>query len=181
MLLEQLRRTGVPTLLALLISACGGGSDDAAESAAIDSLSEDDAARVDAIITQALRELQEQEAATFPCSLFTSEEMGEIVGTPVDSGSYTFVNRSEDDREWKSEACAWSTQADDNTVVDAWVSLPAHFDSGQVACHPMIGATELSGAGRSAWWQYMQAYGLGTLRVCTDDALLEVAKHSTAE
>ena len=169
------RRTGMlAAALALLFSACGGGGDDAAETAAIDSLSEDDAAQVDAIITQALREVQEQEAATFPCSLFTSEEMGEIVGTPVDSGSYTFVNRSEDDREWKSEACAWSTQADDNTVVDAWVSLPAHFDSGQVACNPMIGATELSGAGRSAWWQYMQGYGLGTLRVCTDAALLEV-------
>jgi hypothetical protein len=161
-------------ILVAVTAACGGGGGSETDEVQIDSLSSEDAAQVDSVITQALREVAEDEATTFPCSLFTSEEIAGMVGTPVDSGSYTFVNRSEDDIEWKSQACAWSTQADDNTVVDAWVSLPAHFDSGEVACHPMIGATELSGVARGAWWQFMDGYGLGTLRVCTDAALLEV-------
>jgi hypothetical protein len=38
----------------------------------------------------------------------------------------------------------------------------------------MLGATELSGVARGGWWQFMDGYGLGTLRVCTDAALLEV-------
>jgi hypothetical protein len=174
MLLDRVRRIAILAAVLILVTGCGGTGDETAQTEAIDSLSSEDAAQVDSIISQSLREVAQDEAATFPCNLFTSEEMGEMVGAPVDSGSYTFVNRSENDIEWKSQACAWSTQADDNTVVDAWVSLPAHFDSGEVACHPMLGATELSGVARGAWWQFMDGYGLGTLRVCTDAALLEV-------
>jgi hypothetical protein len=97
-----------------------------------------------------------------------------LAGMRVDSGSYTFVNRTEDDREWKSEACAWSRLEDMNTIVDVWVSLPAHFPGGQVVCHPLIGEPEVPGIGRTAWWQYYDGYGLGSLRACTDAALLEV-------
>jgi len=170
-------RRGGRTLAAALIiigAACSGGAEDNEQDLSSDSPSPADAAQADSMIAGAMQQLKETEMARFPCSLFRPEEMTGIAGVPVDSGSYTFVNRSEDNIEWKSEACAWSRQEDMNTVVDVWVSLPAHFPSGKVECHPLTGEPEVPGIGKSAWWQYYDGYGLGTLRVCSDSALMEV-------
>ena len=161
-------------IMLLSVAACGGGDSAADEALQSEAVSPADAAQADSIIAGAMQQVKESEMARFPCSLFRSEEVADLIGAPVDSGSYTFVNRSEDNIEWKSEACAWSRQEDMNTVVDVWVSRPAHFASGKVECHPLAGEPEVPGVGKSAWWQYYDGYGLGSLRVCSDAALLEV-------
>jgi hypothetical protein len=127
-----------------------------------------------AIIDSTLGQMRRQEAGTFPCSVFTVADLAQLTGTPVDSGAYTFVHQNEDNREWRSPSCAWSGSNEQATDVDLWVSLPQNFDGGQVICHPAIGAKEVSGIGKTAWWSFMDGFGIGTLRVCTDKALLEV-------
>jgi len=156
------------------IAACGGGNPETEENLSDAETAPEDVAQYDSIIAGALQQLKESDAASFPCTLFTSEDVADMVGMPVDSGAYTFVHRNENDVEWQSEACAWSTPEDMNTVVDVWVSLPRHFPAGRVACHAVAGADVVPGLENGAWWQYYDGFGLGTLRVCAAAALLEV-------
>jgi hypothetical protein len=160
--------------LACLVLACGPADQPEPGIASDSAVSDADMAEASRIIDSTLTQMKRTEAATFPCSLFSAQDVAQITGTPADSGAYTFVNRSEDDREWKSESCTWSGSNEQDTDVDIWVSQPQHFPSGQVICHPLIGGKEITGMGRAAWWTFMTGYGIGTLRVCTDKVLLEV-------
>jgi hypothetical protein len=141
------------------------------DSAAISQKAIEEAA---AIIDSTLGQMRRAEAATFPCSIFSVDDVVQLTGTPADSGAYAFVHRNEDDKEWRSASCAWSGSNEQATDVDLWVSLPENFDNRQVICHPAIGAREVPGIGKAAWWSFMDGFGIGTLRVCTDKALLEV-------
>jgi hypothetical protein len=161
--------------VSLCAFACGG-SDQPDAANALDSIgiSQRDMDEASRIIDSTLAQMKREEAVTFPCNLFTAADVAQLTGTPADSGSYTFVNRTEDDREWKSEECLWEGTSEQDVDVDVWVSLPKHFTAGQVICHPLIGGQPLSGIGKTASWFYMLGSGIGTLRVCTDGALFEV-------
>jgi hypothetical protein len=126
-----------------------------------------------AIVDQQLQRMQTQEAATFPCSLYTQAELEELAGNALDKGSYAFNNVSENDHVYKSESCAWSAAQGQGNEVNLWVSLPQHFASGHVECAPGSGQ-EISGIGDKAWWDYQKYFGTGTLRVCSARAMLEV-------
>lgn len=126
------------------------------------------------IIEEQMKSLQEREAATFPCSLFPQAEIEALVGNPLDKGSYTFNHRFEDDRQYQSESCDWSAAGGEGNEVDLWVSLPKHFSSGRVECSPGSDNRKVSGIGDQAWWEYQEYFGMGTLRVCAAQAMVEV-------
>ena len=54
------------------------------------------------------------------------------------------------------------------------MSLPKHFASGPVECEPGSDDQKTSGVGDQAWWDYQKFFGMGTLRVCSAKAMLEV-------
>jgi len=126
------------------------------------------------IIDQQMKSLKEQEAATFPCSLFPQAEIEALVGNPLDKGSYAFNNVSTNDRQYKSESCDWSAAGGGGNEVGLSVSLPKHFASGQVECVAGSDYQKTTGIGDQAWWDYKKFFGMGTLRVCAPKAMVEV-------
>jgi hypothetical protein len=128
----------------------------------------------DKIIDQQLANVRKKEASTFPCSLFPEQEIEALVGNPLDSGSYAFNHVTDNDRNYKSESCDWSAGFGEGNEAGLWVSLPKHFASGKVECSPGSTNREISGIGDRAWWEYMESFGMGTLRVCSEKAMLEV-------
>jgi hypothetical protein len=126
------------------------------------------------IIDQQMKGLKEREAATFPCSLFPQAEIETLVGNPLDKGAYAFNNVIRNDHQYKSESCDWSAAGGDGNEVGLTVSLPKHFASGEVECEPGSDDQKTSGVGDQAWWDYQKFFGMGTLRVCSAKAMLEV-------
>lgn len=128
----------------------------------------------DKIIEQQLASLKRKEASTFPCRLFPQQDVETLVGNRLEAGSYAFNHVSDNDRSYRSESCDWSAPFGEGNSARLWVSLPKHFDSGKVECSPLSGSKQVSGIGDQAWWDYMKSFGMGTLRVCSDKAMLEV-------
>ena len=152
---------------------CGGSDKEAQEKAATQvgaEKVEEMSREADKIIDQQMEKIHEQEAATFPCSLFPQEEIEALVGNPLEEGRYTFENRSEDGRKYGSESCAWSAKGAEGNEVNLWVSLAKHFDPHQVVCYPPLGAADnnpwapkkVPGIGDQAWWEYEKSWGIGT-------------------
>ena len=127
----------------------------------------------DKIVKQQMANLQQKEASTYPCSVFTQQEIEALAGNPLDTGSYAFNNVSEDNHEYKSVSCGWSAKSAEANEVALWVSLPKHFNSGKVECSPGAASDKISGIGDQAWWNYQKSWGIGTLRVCSEKAMLE--------
>ncbi|MEK6775888.1 MAG: hypothetical protein AABY87_03265 [bacterium] len=146
----------------VLLCSCGTSDKETAETPSVQSSAaevEEMTREADKIVEQEMENMQKQEAATFPCSVFTQEEIEALAGNPLDKGSYMFENRTEDDRVYKSESCAWSAKGGQGNEVSLQVSLAKHFDSGQVVCYPPLGAEDdnpwapkkVSGVGDQAW------------------------------
>lgn len=128
----------------------------------------------DKIIKEQMAKVQQREASTFPCSLFTQQEIEALAGNPLDKGSYALNHVSEDDHNYRSQSCDWSAKTTEGNEVGVWVSLPKHFDSDKVECSPgSASASKIPGLGDQAWWEYQKSYGMGTLRVCSAKAMLE--------
>lgn len=128
----------------------------------------------DKVVEPQMAKLQQKEASTFPCSLFAQQEIEALAGNPLDQGSYTFDHVTDDDRTYRSASCDWSPKSAEGNGIDLWVSLPKNFDSGKVECSPGSTNKEISGIGDRAWWEYQKYFGMGTLRVCSAKAMLEV-------
>lgn len=128
----------------------------------------------DKVIEQQMANLQRKQASTFPCSLFSQQEIDAVAGNPLDKGSYTFNHVSDNDHNYRSESCDWSAKGGEGNEVALWVSLPKHFDSSKVECSPGNANNRISGIGDQAWWDYQKYFGMGTLRVCSAKAMLEV-------
>jgi hypothetical protein len=127
----------------------------------------------DRIVKQQMANLQQKEASTYPCSVFTQQEIEALAGNPLDKGSYAFNNVFEDTHEYKSVSCGWSATSEHANEVTLWVSLPKHFRSGKVECSPGAASDKIPGIGDQAWWNYQKSWGIGTLRVCSEKAMLE--------
>jgi len=160
-----------------LLAACSSSDNDSDETlsdasnpAQIEQMQQD----AQKIIDQQMNRMQQKEAATWPCSLFPQADIEALAGNPLDKGSYTFVNAFEDDHQYKREACDWSARGDDGNEISLWVSLPKHFGSGHVECSGGDASKALAGIGDQAWWDYQKYWGMGTLRACSDKAMLEV-------
>jgi hypothetical protein len=182
-----MNRYHIPVLIAVLLVliSCKGNGDEPKEPAIVQETPEsvpDMQEEAGRIIEEQMTKMKKKEASMFPCSVFTQQELESLLGNPLDSGSYAFEHRSEDDRQWRSESCGWSGKGEEANEVSLWVSLPKHFDGGKVICYPPPGAgannpyapREISGLGDQAWWEYQKSWGIGTLRVCSDKALVEV-------
>lgn len=162
-------------LMGLLFLSSYGSSSAAADEATAPQYSSDQPNKdAQEIIEQQMETLKQKEASMFPCSLFAQSEIETLVGNPLAKGSYAFNNRFENDRQYKSESCGWSALQGEGNEVSLWVSLPKHFDSGQVGCSPGDNNRKISGIGDQAWWEYQKFFGMGTLRVCSSKAMLEV-------
>jgi hypothetical protein len=144
-------------------------------------------------------------AAAFPCSLFKTEEVAELVGGSVEGGMQKMESRMVSvmgdpgaTRRWRAQTCAWhSVERNGPEIDEIAVSLPAHFESGAVECPPAPGAgasgvETVSDLGDTAWWKF-DRYGHGTLTSCStaalvvveatvrgsaSDALLQIARHA---
>ena len=163
---------------AFFLASCGGPREEE-ETTTVPPSSEElseQMAEADQIIQRELDRQKTESAASFPCSLFEQRELETLLGNPVDSGDHTFEHRSENDRSWRSEACSWSSTEEGGAEMSLWVSRPEHFDSGRVECYSPLdrAAGELSGMGDSAWWTFDKYWGIGTLRACSEKALVEV-------
>lgn len=169
----------------VLLCSCGTSDKETAETPSVQSSPaevEEMTREADQIVGQGMEKMQKQEAATFPCSVFTQEEIEALAGNPLDKGSYMFENRTEDDRVYKGESCAWSAKGGQGNEVSLRVSQAKHFDSGQVVCYPALGAEadnrwapkKIPGIGDQAWWEYKKSWGMGTLRFCSAKMLAEV-------
>jgi len=127
------------------------------------------------IVEQALEREQKKSAASYPCSLFTVEEVQQFIGGAVDPGFYTFEHMNLNDDNWRGEACAWSSAGGEGADLRLWVSRPENFDDGKVRC---IGLTATDNAepelGAQSSWTYQSSWGWGTLRICAADRLMEV-------
>ena len=160
---------------ALLVCSCGGADKASKETPA--QASPQEIARqqqeADRIVKEQMGKVQQREAATFPCRVFTQSDIESIAGNPLERGNYMFNNVTEDTHTFKSESCDWSARGSGNEVA-LWVSQPAHFQSGHVECAPGMGKEESATAGDRAWWDYKKSFGMGTLRVCSSKAMLEV-------
>ena len=170
----KLRCVGWMAMSLLLLSACGTPDKE------IETLDQANPEQVkeaqeeaSKIIERQMANLKEKEASTFPCSLFQQEEIEGLAGNPLDKGSYMFNHVSENERNYRSESCDWSAKGGEGNEVSLWVSLPKHFDSAKVECSPGS-AKKISGIGDQAWWDYQKYFGMGTLRVCSAKAMLEV-------
>lgn len=160
-------RMGVGLVLSISYATACGEAGEAGQGGQIDRPAQK-------IIERQMKSLEEREAATFPCSLFPQAEIEALVGNPLDKGSYAFNNVTTNDRRYKSESCDWSAAGGDGNEVGLSVSLPKHFASGEVECVPGSGSQNTSGIGDQAWWDYQKFFGLGTLRVCSAKAMVEV-------
>ena len=174
----MMRRWQVRFIAGLLVFSAGGVPGARADETAAGQDAAVQAGQVDpdaqAIIDQQLESLKQQEAARFPCSLFPQADIDALLGNALGQGSYAFNHRFESDRQYDSESCSWSPLQGEGNEASLWVSLPKHFDTGQVACSPGSANREIAGVGDRAWWEYQKFFGLGTLRVCTAKAMLEV-------
>lgn len=162
-------------MTAALLAACADPQPEAQQETVFDEERFEEAAEM---IDRELERVEREAEATFPCSLFTSDELATMVTAPVGPGSYTFVHRSEDDHEWRSLSCSWASLDSEGAEVSLWVSRPEHFSGGSTECHPLAGYgfREVSGIGSSATWGFGASADRanGTLRVCSPQALLEV-------
>ncbi len=168
----------------LLLSACGSPekkSDDTAPAQVTPEQVKKAQQEAEKVIAQQMANVQKKEASTFPCSLFPQAEIEALAGNPLQTGSYTFNHVTHDDHEFRSESCDWSAKGGEGNEVGLWVSLPKHFNSGKVECSPGSPNTKTSGIGDQAWWDYQKYFGLGTLRVCSDKAMLEVKVDLTSK
>ena len=134
-----------------------------------------DAAQIDALIDGAIAREEAKSAAQYPCSLYGTADVEALLGVAMRAGDYAFVHRTENDDNWRSEACDWSAREMGGPRLSLWVSKPTHFDGGGVACFGLasddVAEPEL---GRLAKWTFQKSFGWGTLRVCSDAALTEV-------
>ncbi|HXH72443.1 MAG TPA: hypothetical protein VNI58_06495 [Mariprofundaceae bacterium] len=159
-----------------LLASCGSSDNESNETTAPQATPEQvEQMQKDAqkIIEQQMTKMQQKEAATWPCSLFPQADIEALAGNPLDKGSYAFVNADENGHLYKREACDWSAKGGEGNEVSLWVSLPKHFKSGQVECDSGSG-NAATGIGDKAWWDYQKYWGMGTLRVCSSKAMLEV-------
>lgn len=174
------------TLSAVVLTAgaCGGGSSSDGEELAAggptttattpdDSGDPSDDTAVDDTTTTTVEESQ------FPCDLVSQEKIDEIAGNPLDTGAVFTNHVTEDTESWTAMECSWTTMAlDESTEVILDVSLADDFPSGSVECPPIPGSSEpVDGLGTSAQWSWVDAgttVTVGDLRVCSDDALVQV-------
>jgi hypothetical protein len=177
--MDAMKTNGVlaTAMALLLVTACSASDTSKEQARATESTPEQIQAMqkdADKTIAREMARVQQKDASTWPCSLFPQAEAEALVGNPLDKGSYTFNNVTDNDHQYKSESCAWSASGGGGNEASLWVSLPKHFDSGQVECSPGSGNKQVSGIGNSTWWDYQKYWGAGTLRVCAAKAMLEV-------
>jgi len=158
----------------IFLSSYGSSSSEADEATVTQYPYEQANMEAQKIIDQQMEALKQKEASTFPCSLFEQSEIEILVGNPLAKGSYAFNNRFENNRQYKSESCIWSPMQGEGNEVSLWVNQPKHYDSGQVECSPGNDNRKISGIGDQAWCEYQKYFGMGTLRVCSMKAMLEV-------
>lgn len=166
------------------LTGCGGSDKPAEEKAAMQAAPdqiEGMTKEVEDMIDQEMAKIQKKETSTFPCSLFPQEELETLVGNSMTPASYAFEHVNEgreggDARIYRRESCTWLPQEAEGNKVWLNVSLPKHFDSGQVICYPALdydpdnysAPKPVSGIGDQAWWS-----GVG-LEVCSAKALISV-------
>ena len=126
-------------------------------------------------IQQELEKKKAKDARMLPCSLFKSDELEKILGTPVRAGKYEARNVSEKENEYAVETCFWERIVETGSDLSLNVSLPEHFAAKKVECTPLVGKPKaLKVAGKPGWWNFHKSIGRGTLRVCNSDALVQI-------
>jgi hypothetical protein len=176
-------RRGLTCLIVLTTFGCGSPDEETGDTTEDEQsvapgavqYGEDAMAVAEAIIESRLAAEKARSAARYPCSLFSAEDIEELLGAPVEDGDYTTVNRHENIGDWQSDDCLWSSTIDRGPELDLWVSRAGQFPSGKIECYGLEpGDRAFPDLADRSSWKYQKSWGWGTLRACTDSALLEV-------
>jgi hypothetical protein len=124
-------------------------------------------------------------AAEFPCNLISQQEIEQLAGNPLDRGDASTDHVTEDTANWTALECAWLKPGAQNpTEVTLAVSRAADFPEGSVQCPPSpASSTVVTGLGEQALWSWTDTgttITVGKLRVCADNALVDVTVDSAA-
>lgn len=159
----------------VLLAACGNDDDGAEPQTTADTSPtvEETTATTEGTTTTALADEE------FPCSLLTQAEVEQLAGNPLEPGDAITNNVTEDTNSFQAAQCDWSSFEGENPVeVTLAVSQDDDFPSGSVECPELPGTTsQLDDIGTQAFWAWNDpgtTLKIGSLRVCTADALVTV-------
>lgn len=118
-------------------------------------------------------------AEEFPCDLVAQNDVSRIVGNPVDPGDAVTTHVTEGQVGYTARQCIWGAPiATDGTDARLQVSRAEDNDGADPGCPPIPGSSvPVVGLGTSATWSWVDpgtSTTVGTLRVCSAPALIEV-------
>ncbi len=170
-----MRRWIATAFVALVVLAACGNDDTAEPQTTLDTSPalEETTATTEGTTTTALADEE------YPCSLLTQDEVEQLAGNPLEPGDATTNNITEDSNSFQAAQCDWSSFEGENPVeVTLAVSGSDDFPSGSVECPELPGTTsQLDDIGTQAFWAWNDpgtTLKVGSLRVCTADALVTV-------
>lgn len=112
------------------------------------------------------------------CGGLTTADLAAVFGVELDGPSPSTGNSHQNGATWASAGCDWENDAED-LEIDLDLSGPTDFPDGGVICVEPGGVgdvTPVDALGTQAWWKFDDFDEVeGELRVCTDDALVEIA------
>ena len=116
--------------------------------------------------------------AEYPCDLIPQAEIEQLTTNSVEPGDAATNHVTEGDASWVGHECAWlEPSADTPTEVTIDVARADGFPSGAVACPPLSSSDPVPNLGTQASWSWSNpgtAITVGTLRVCSSAALVDV-------
>lgn len=173
-------RVAVATVVLAGVSGCGDGSggEPAADTERAPSTNQDDSAS-DAESNGDSSE-SDAVAGDYPCSLLGEEDLTTVLGQPLGSDSAPGSSQTiENDLTWTSRICRWGDE--DTLELRLSIAEADDFPDGVLMCPEPTGVvaevTPVSGIGTQAWWEWVERSNTvkGSLRVCTDAALVELS------
>jgi hypothetical protein len=115
------------------------------------------------------------------CELAEEADVEAAYGEDLPPGSFSSGSTDEDGVQWQSDNCNWDIE--DELQVSLAVSTAEDFADGELLCPELdsfdVPSTPVEGLDADAWWVNDNVDpNEGTLRICTDSVLLDIAVES---
>ncbi len=115
------------------------------------------------------------------CDLADANDVEAAYGEPVPDGSYGGGGHDVNGEQWQSDNCNW--EVDNGIEVTLAVSRADQFADGELLCLELesfgTAATPVPELGDRAWWVVDEVDpDEGTLRICTDEEMIDIDMES---
>jgi len=114
---------------------------------------------------------------TAACGGLTTEDLVGLFGVELEGPEPSMGSSDQNGVTWTSTGCGWENDEID-LELDLDISDASDFPEGAITCIEPGGVGDVSpveGIGNQAWWEFDDFNEVeGTLRVCTDDRLIEL-------